>query len=349
MRDACSMNRRELLKAAGLGVAGLGVVAAAGGLETPLASAGKGAAPPKVPGASPSVTAPPKVPGASPSVTALSNAATRAKAAGSSKAAAPSEAANPSKAADPYKGLKVGVTSYTLRRFSLDETIRIVKELGLKYIALKDVHLKMTLTKEELQAAARKIQAAGLTLMGGGVVYLAKEEAAARKGFEYARDAGMPLISASFDPTALPIVEKLAKEFGIRVAIHNHGPGDTVFPSALGAHEKIKGMDKRMGLCLDVGHTVRQGEREVETIRAVKDRILDFHIKDVNRRDAKGTTVVMGKGVIDLPGVLKALLEMKYPGHVALEYENDTKDLVADVAECFAYIRKTLGETKLEG
>ena len=289
MRDACSMNRRELLKAAGLGVAGLGTLAASGGLEAPQPLAG-------------------------------------------------------GRVGDPYKGLKVGVTSYTLRRFSLDETIRIVKELGLKYIALKDVHLKMTLTKKELQAAARKIKDAGLTLMGGGVVYLAKEEAAARKGFEYARDAGMPLISASFDPGVLPMVESLAKEFNIRVAIHNHGPGDKVFPSALGAHEKIRGMDKRMGLCLDVGHTVREGEKEVETIRAVQDRILDFHIKDVNRRDAKGTTVVMGKGVIDLPGVLKALLEMKYQGHVALEYENDTKDLVADVAECFAFIRKTLGE-----
>jgi sugar phosphate isomerase/epimerase len=330
------MNRRELLKAAGLGVAGLGALSAAGGLETPLASALEGAAPSKTTAAPAKAVGSPK-------------AAAPSEAANPSRAAASSQAANPSKAADPYKGLKVGVTSYTLRRFSLDETIRIVKELGLKYIALKDVHLKMTLTKEELQAAARKIKDAGLTLMGGGVVYLGKEEAAARKGFEYARDAGMPLISASFDPTALPMVEKLSKEFNIRVAIHNHGPGDTVFPSALGAYEKIKGMDKRMGLCVDVGHTVRQGEKEVETIRAVQDRILDFHIKDVNRRDAKGTTVVMGKGVIDLPGVFKALLEMKYPGHVALEYENDTKDLVADVAECFAYIRKTLGKMKQEG
>lgn len=292
MRDACSMNRRELLKAAGLGVAGLGALAA-GGLEAPQPLARN--------------------------------------------------------AADPYKGLKVGVTSYTLRRFSLDETIRIVKELGLKYIALKDVHLKMTLSKEEIRAAGRKIRDAGLTLMGGGVVYLAKEEAAARKGFEYARDAGMPLISASFDPGVLSMVESLAKEFDIRVAIHNHGPGDTVFPSALGAYDKIKGMDRRMGLCVDIGHAVRQGEKEVETIRAVQDRILDFHIKDVNRRDAKGTTVVMGKGVIDLPGVLKALLDMKYAGHVALEHENDTKDLVADVAECFAYIRKTLREMEVEG
>ena len=248
-------------------------------------------------------------------------------------------------AGDPYKGLKVGMASYTLQQYkTLDEAIAVMKELDLKYISLKDFHLKLTATKEECQEAAKKLKDAGITLMSAGVISLKDDEAASRKAFEYARNAGIPCINVSFPPAALALVEKLGKEYKIRCAIHNHGPGDKNWPSPTENYKKIKDCDPIMGLCVDIGHAVRWKEKELEVMSAVKDRIYDFHIKDVSGRDEKGSTVVMGKGVIDLKGVVKALLDMKYQGCVGLEYEKKGPKLMDELKENFAYLRKIMAE-----
>src|SRR5262245_58436677 len=96
--------------------------------------------------------------------------------------------------ADPYRGLKVGITTYTLRKFGLDEALSMIKETGVKYISLKDVHLPLKSTKEQRQEANKKVRDAGLTLMGGGVITMKNNEQEIRDAFDYARDAGMPTI-----------------------------------------------------------------------------------------------------------------------------------------------------------
>src|SRR5438552_11336408 len=93
---------------------------------------------------------------------------------------------------DPWRGLKMGMTSYTLRKFSLDQAIAMTKEAGVKYISLKDVHLPLKSSRAERQEARKKIEAAGLTLMGGGVIYIKNNAEEIRNVFDYAKDAGMP-------------------------------------------------------------------------------------------------------------------------------------------------------------
>jgi len=243
---------------------------------------------------------------------------------------------------DPFRGLKVGIASYSLRKFTLDQAIAMTKEAGVKFITLKDVHLPMKSTREQRQEARQKIQAAGLVLMGGGVIYLNNKEPEIRAAFEYAKDAGMPTIVSSPDPDGLDTVEKLAKEYKIRIAIHNHGPGDKRFPSPLDVLKLVKDRDELMGICMDVGHTVRIGEDPVAVIQQCAARLYDFHIKDVTAATAKGTGTVMGKGVIDLPGVLKALVGMKYAYHLALEYENEADAPMPGIKASFDYMRKVL-------
>jgi Xylose isomerase-like TIM barrel. len=165
-------------------------------------------------------------------------------------------AAQPDAVGDPYRGLKMGMTSYSLRKFSLDKAIEMTKEAGVKYISLKDMHLPLKSTREERQAAHRKITAAGLILMGGGVIYMKNNEGEIRNVFEYAKDSGMPTIICSPDPEALDAVEKMAKEYRIRIAIHNHGPTDKKYPSPRDVLKLVKDRDSLMGLCMDVGHTV---------------------------------------------------------------------------------------------
>lgn len=243
---------------------------------------------------------------------------------------------------DPFRGLKVGIASYSLRKFSLDRAIVMTKEAGVRYLTLKSFHLPLDSTTAQCQEARRKIEAAGLVLMGGGVITLKNKETEIRRAFEYARDAGMPTIVCSPEPAALDTVEKFARQFNIRIAIHNHGPGDKLYPLPQDAFKLVQDRHELMGICMDVGHTVRIGGDPVGAIRQCASRLYDFHIKDVSAATTKGVEVVMGKGVIDLPGVVKTLLEIKFSGHLALEHETEPDNPLPGIKECFAYLRKTL-------
>jgi sugar phosphate isomerase/epimerase len=218
----------------------------------------------------------------------------------------------------------------------------MTKEAGVKCISLKDVHLSLKSTREQRQEAHKKIEAAGLVLMGGGVIYMNNKEHEIRSAFEYAKDAGMPTIVCSPDPAAMDLVEKMAKEYQIRIAIHNHGPGDNRYPSPLDVLRMVKDRDALLGICMDVGHTVRIGEDPVVVMRQCASRLYDFHIKDVTQATAKGSAVAVGQGVIDIVAVLRALVEMKFAYHVALEYEANGDAPMPGVLESFAYIRGVL-------
>lgn len=246
--------------------------------------------------------------------------------------------------AGPDRGLKTGIASYSLRKFRLDQAIQMTKEAGVRHITLKDMHLPLKSTREERQAASKKIADAGLVLLGCGVVYMKNDATEIRSVFEYAKDAGMPTIVCSPDPAALDLVEKMAKEYDILIAIHNHGPGDKRYPSPLDVMKLVKDRDARMGVCIDVGHSVRIGDNAVDVIRQCARRLHDYHIKDVNQAEPKGQAVEVGKGVIDIPGVLKTLLEIKFLRHLALEYEIHADAPMPGIVASFNYIRKVLAE-----
>lgn len=245
-------------------------------------------------------------------------------------------------AADPFKGLKVGIASYSLRKFNLDQAIAMTKEAGVKYICLKDMHLPLKSTTAERQAARKKIDDAGLVLLGCGVVTIPNKEDAVKEVFDYAKDAGMPTIVCSPDPAALDAIEKLAKQYDIRIAIHNHGPGDKKYPLPQDVLKMVKDRDPRLGVCMDVGHTVRMGQDPVAAMKECGPRLLDFHMKDVTAATAKGGSAPVGKGVIDIKAVLKTLLDMKFAYHVALEYEDQADAPMPGIIESFDFMRKTL-------
>jgi inosose dehydratase len=243
---------------------------------------------------------------------------------------------------DAFHGLKLGLTSYTLRKFSLDQAIAMAKEAGAKYISLKEMHLPFTSTTTERQQARKKIEEAGLTLLGCGVIYMKNDAAEIRRYFDYAKDAGIPTIICSPEPEALDTVERMAKEYDIRIAIHNHGPGDKKYPSPLDVLRLIKARDARMGICMDVGHTVRIGQDPVEVIRKCAERLYDFHIKDVTAANPQGKAIEVGRGVIDIAGVLRELVQIQYQYHLALEYEAKESAPMAGMCESLGYIRGVL-------
>jgi sugar phosphate isomerase/epimerase len=200
----------------------------------------------------------------------------------------------------------------------------------------------MNSTAEQRREVAERIRQAGLNLMGCGVVYMKNDRQGIRNAFEYARDARIPTIVASPDPEAMDIVNGMVKEFDIKVAIHNHGPEDKHYPTPESVAKEVEGRDPRIGLCIDIDHTTRAGLDPAKEIRRYASRLYELHYKDVDKAAPGGKTIEAGRGVIDLPAVLKALLDIKFEYHVALEYEKDEYDPIPGMAESIGYTRGIL-------
>ena len=235
--------------------------------------------------------------------------------------------------------LKLGLASYTFKEYSLDQAIAMTKRVGLKQIALKSFHLPLDSTKDQIKAAADKVRSAGLDLYGCSVVVLTNE-AEVNQIFEYAKAADMGMIVAQPVAGLLEMLELKVMEYDIKLAIHNHGPEDKNFPSPMATLEKIKKLDNRIGLCIDIGHVRRSGFDPAESIRKCADRLIDVHIKDLNTIQTVSDVCEVGRGKLDIPGILSTLIKIKYKGIVAFEYEKDLKDPLAGLAESVGY---TLG------
>jgi sugar phosphate isomerase/epimerase len=235
--------------------------------------------------------------------------------------------------------LSLGLASYSTRKLTLDETLELGRELAIRHIHLKDVHLPMTASASDFAAARAKIEAAGLRLMGGGTITLKNDPAQVRAAFEYAKAAGFPLIVAAPEPAAFDTIEQAIREFDVKVAVHNHGPEDEHFPAPQDAYRLLSGRDARFGLCMDIGHASRAGVDPVKTVAELKDRLLDIHVKDLKDKLVKESQTEVGKGALDIPGLFRALVGIGFKGHVALEYEINEANPRVGIRESFAYMR----------
>ena len=249
-------------------------------------------------------------------------------------------------ATDAWQGLKVGVASYTLRKLPLDDAIRAIRRVGLSYVSIKDFHLPLTSTAEQRRAVARRFTDAGITPMSCGNITMQNDEANVRQAFEYARDAGLPTIVCSPHPDSMPLLDRMVKEFDIRLAIHNHGPEDKRFPSPYDVWKAVQPFDKRIGLCIDVGHTARARVDPAEAIVKCRDRLYDLHFKDITSTEPNGTTVEAGRGVLDLKSILQSVLKIRYPYLFSIEYEKDADDPVPGLAETVGYTKALLAGLK---
>ena len=246
---------------------------------------------------------------------------------------------------DREHGLRLGIASYSTRMMSLDESIATVKALRISNLALFRAHCAWeTASVDECRAVGEKLKAAGLALTGSGVVNLPNDEAKVRKAFENVRAAGMAVMVCKPEPAALPLVEKFVKEFDQKLAIHNHGPEDKVFPSPDHVWEAIKSFDARIGFCIDVGHTARSGANPAAVLRKYAARLYDVHLKDTVAiaGATKDIPVEIGAGRLDIRAMLRALLDINYAGVVSFEYEKPTGNPVTGLAESLGYVRGML-------
>jgi len=238
--------------------------------------------------------------------------------------------------------LTLGVASYSMRKFPLDRALEMAKTLGVTHMTFKDVHVPRTDPPEVTRALRAKIEAAGITIMGVGTITMPNNPVQIEKEFIYARNAGSSLIYADPEPAALDTIERLVKQYDIRVAIHNHGPEDKRWPRPQDAYAAIRSRDRRLGLCVDIGHTTRTGTDPVQACRECGDRLYDMHVKDLASASAKESQVAVGRGIIDFPALFRTLIAIRYQGQVGLEYEIEPDNPLPGMIESMAYMRGVL-------
>jgi inosose dehydratase len=252
-------------------------------------------------------------------------------------------AASPKKARKEDK-FKLGLASYTFRKFNIDDTLKWAKQLELTGISIKEMHMPLNSSPEDLKKITEKARAVGINPYGAGVIYM-KSAKDVTDAFQYASNAGVQMIVGAPNHELLPLVNDQVKQYNIMLAIHNHGPGDNLYHSPIDVYENVKDLDKRIGLCIDVGHVQRIAQDPAEMIVKFKDRLYDIHMKDVNKNTGDGVPVEMGHGIIDIPKVVKALRKANYAGYVSFEYEKDGDTPLSGLAESVGYFRAVMKMT----
>ena len=234
--------------------------------------------------------------------------------------------------------LPVGFAGYTFAKFDLDTSITMMKKVDVHYLSVKDIHLPLNSSQETIDAAMVKFKAAGINVYAVGVIYMKTKEAA-DQAFAYAKKVGMNMIVGAPSYDVLDYAEKKVKEYTIKLAIHNHGPEDALYPGPKDVYDRIKNRDARIGLCIDIGHATRAGVKVEDAVKEYKDRLFDLHIKDVTLAEKDGKAIEVGRGVINFPALVSSLKKIGYKGISSIEFEKDMEDPMVGIAESVGYYK----------
>jgi sugar phosphate isomerase/epimerase len=258
---------------------------------------------------------------------------------------------------DEYRlnGFAIGCQAYTFNRFTAFEAIEKTAQAGGKVIEFypgqtlsrEDRSLKVDHNSPELDAVLGKLQAKlrqhGVKAVNYGVVGVPNRESEARKVFEFAKKLGVVAITTE-SADAIELIEKLAIEYDINVAFHNH-PGSMERPDYKIWHPLyvaglVQGRDKRVGACADTGHWARSGIKPIEAIRILKGRIISSHLKDLNEFGSRNAhDVPFGQGVCGIAEILDELKAQGFRGNISIEYEHNWENSLPEVAQCVEFVK----------
>lgn len=257
------------------------------------------------------------------------------------------ETGRPGEQPAPETGEKfrLGMAGYTFRHFDLDKTLEVMQKANVNHLCIKDFHLPLNSTPEQIAAFHAKLRAKGVTGYAVGPIYMKTREEI-DNAFEYAQKVGVKMIVGVPNYELLPYVDQKVKEYGFHYAIHLHGPDMPLYPDADDVWNNVKELDPRIGMCLDIGHDTRNGKDPVKDLKKYHSRVFDIHIKDVTGTTKQGYSVEIGRGVIDIPAFVKMLRKVGYSGVCSLEHEKEMQDPFMGIAESIGYFRGVIATTK---
>jgi sugar phosphate isomerase/epimerase len=210
--------------------------------------------------------------------------------------------------------IHLGLASYTFRNFTRAQLIGFMKQLNVTALNAKDVKDHLPMDPAEEAKALADYAAAGIKLHAAGTIgFLKDDDTDMRSKFEYCKRAGISVIVAGgAAPAILPRLENFVKEYDIKIAIHNHGPEDKLWPSPLTVLKAVENMDPRMGCCIDIGHAARAGTDVVEAIHTVGPRLFNMHMKDLTSFESRESQVNVGDGIMPVRKIFEALIATNY-------------------------------------
>jgi sugar phosphate isomerase/epimerase len=241
-----------------------------------------------------------------------------------------------------FGGFRFGIQAHALRKFPIDQAIRIIHDdLKLHWVEFSRKHLPLEAALAEIQRVMALLDQNDITCNAVGVHKFSGDHDANRRVFEFAKAMGVRNVSASPSRDAFDSLEKLVAEYGIRVAIHNHGPG-APYDTVADVVNAVKDRHPNIGACIDTGHFIRSAEDPVEAIYKLKGRVFGVHLKDVGAQTKKTHDVIIGEGFLDVEGMFKALKDVKFPadGALSLEFEGNPNDPVVEIKRCIAVAAK---------
>lgn len=246
---------------------------------------------------------------------------------------------------DPYAGFPIGAQSYSLRKFGVVEAVRHIQGMGLHYVEFFGEHLAVNASPETLAETKRLLADADVELRAHGVNAFTADHEANRKVFDFAKRAGFKNITANPTYDSFDSLDKLVEEYGIRVCIHNHGPGE-LYDTIEDVKDRVKDRHKLIGACVDTGHFIRSKIDPVKAVRELGDRVFALHVKDEAKQEKESHNVVLGKGHLDVVGLFQALRDIRFPadGSISLEYEANPDNPVEDMKQCLAVVRESLAK-----
>lgn len=250
----------------------------------------------------------------------------------------------PQPPADTYEKFKVAMAGFTFSKFDLDKTLETMEKCDVHYLCIKDFHLPLNSNEEQIAAFHAKLKSKGVTGYAVGPIYM-RSEKEVDNAFEYAKRVGVKLIVGVPNYELLPYVDKKVKEYDMKYAIHLHGPDIALYPDADDVWKNVKGLDPRIGMCLDIGHDTRNGKDPVLDLKKYHTRVFDIHIKDVTGATKLGYSVEIGRGIIDFPAFIKMLRKVGYDGKCSLEHERNMDNPFIGIAESIGYFRGVIATT----
>lgn len=265
----------------------------------------------------------------------------------------PAEETVASQSAAEKLGWQLAVHSYTFRLFSIFDAVDRTAACGIKSMSISgNVNLQKgvatptaKLTDEAVASIESKMKAAGIApkFVNMGVVSLQTDEAKDRVIFEAAKKMGIDVLVAEPPEAALDTVEKLAKEYNIKVAIHDHPkPSHYWNPDTVLA--AVKGRSPLIGACADTGHWVRSGLDPVECLKKLEGRVICLHFKDLSEKSPKAHDVPWGTGISNAKGMMAELKRQGFKGAFCVEYEYKWEDSVPEITQCAKFFNATCAE-----
>ncbi len=246
---------------------------------------------------------------------------------------------------DPFGGWPIGIQSFSLRKYDLNQAVRHMHGLGLHYAEFYSKHVAIDSTDEDLAALKKLLTEADISMSSHGVNKFTADHEANRKVFEFAKRAGLKNITANPTPDAFGSLDKLVAEFDIRICIHNHGPGSS-YDKIEEVVRAVEGHDPRIGACVDTGHFIRSKEDPIEAIERLNKRVFALHIKDEEKQEKKSHNVIIGKGFLDVVALFQTLRKIGFPadGSISLEYEANPDNPIDDIQQCLVVAREAIAK-----